>query len=188
MNLLVTLGRIDDAILILQTCQKLDPYNGQIVELISELKRIKSGGSASDQINGIFKLIQEDMAQHRTNEAEKMLDQLLAFAGADVNTMMGVAQEYAMLQNFPKSEQAIKRITQLAPDHPDGWYNLAIIQFAQGETSNMLASLKTALDLNAKELAKNPKAPDYRKILFQDSNMAGVRQTPEFKAAFGDKP
>ena len=35
--------RIDDAILLLETCHKLDPYNGQITDWIDQLKRSKTG-------------------------------------------------------------------------------------------------------------------------------------------------
>src|SRR5687768_9892586 len=40
-NLLLTLGRVDEAQLIAKTSQKLDPYNGQLKGLIGELDRIK---------------------------------------------------------------------------------------------------------------------------------------------------
>jgi tetratricopeptide (TPR) repeat protein len=47
-NLLLSTGRVDDGLLIATTSQKLDPFNGQIDNLIFELKRIKvqQGGMA----------------------------------------------------------------------------------------------------------------------------------------------
>src|SRR5439155_3507530 len=45
-NLLLTTGRVDDALLLATTSQKLDPFNGQIDNLIFELKRIKVTGGA----------------------------------------------------------------------------------------------------------------------------------------------
>jgi hypothetical protein len=44
------------------------------------------------------------------------------------------------------------------------------------------------MDLNAKEVARSPKTVNLREHLFQDPNFAPLRQTPEFKAAFGEKP
>ena len=87
-----------------------------------------------------------------------------------------------------KSEQAITRLTQILPDRSDPWYNLATIQSARGEVSQALASLKKSLDINTKEVARDPKTVNLRKHLFEDNNFAALRQTSEFKAAFGTKP
>src|SRR5207344_902642 len=41
-NLLVQMGRVDDALLLANTSLKLDPFNGQIDNLLVELNRIKN--------------------------------------------------------------------------------------------------------------------------------------------------
>lgn len=53
-NLLITMGRVDEAILMANTSQKLDPFNTQIDGLIYELKRIKASmpGQASAPVPG----------------------------------------------------------------------------------------------------------------------------------------
>jgi tetratricopeptide (TPR) repeat protein len=183
--------RIDDAILVLETCHKLDPYNGQITEWIDQLRRSKTGMPApavADKIQSALAGVQQALAQGQTNQAEQILDQLLTFSGTDANTMMTVASAYLSLRDFAKSEQAVQRLTQMLPEHSDSWYNLATIQFVRGENAQALVSLKKSLEINAKEVAANPKTVNLREHLFQDPNFAPLRQTPEFKADFGTKP
>ena len=180
--------RIDDAIRILETCHKLDPYNGQISEWIDQLQRSKSNSPAAEQIKQALAQVQQDMAQGQTNAAEQVLDKLLTFGGADPGTLMSVAGEYLNLHNMAKSEQAIARLTQIQPANSQAWYNLGAIQAFRRETSEALVSIKKALELNDAEIAKDPKAINLRQHLMRDGNFAGLRQTPEFKAAFGAKP
>jgi tetratricopeptide (TPR) repeat protein len=186
--LLQSPARIDDAILILETCHKLDPYNEQISQWIEQLKKSKTGAPIADQIKQAFAAAQQAMSQGQTNAAEHILDQLLTVAGTDPETLRNVANGYLTLRNFAKSEEAIVRITQILPDRSDSWYNLATVQAFRGELTPALDSLKKSLDLNAAEVAKDPKTPNLREHLFQDPYFAPLRQTPQFKAAFGDKP
>jgi tetratricopeptide (TPR) repeat protein len=177
-------GRIDDAILILETCHKLDPYNVQISEWIDQLNRNKGGAPVAQALAQVS----QDLAQGQSNAAEQILDQLLNLPGLDPSTLGNVANEYLRLHNFEKSEQAILRITQLLPDRSDSWYNLATVQAFRGQAAQALASLKKSLDINAGEIVKDPKTPNLRQHLFQDPYFAPLRQTPEFQAAFGTKP
>ena len=117
-----------------------------------------------------------------------MLDQLLHYPAVDPNTMMGVADMYLRIGDFAKSEEAIKRLTQMVPASSEPWYNLALVQAHRGETAQAVASLKQALDLNPGEIKQNPQVINLRQHLYQDPNFAPLRQTPEFKAAFPAKP
>ena len=101
---------------------------------------------------------------------------------------MTVADTYLRLRDMAKSEQAIQRLTHLLPDRSDSWYNLATIQSVRGEVAQAIVSLKKSLDLNASEVAKDPKLVNLRAHLFEDANFASLRETPEFKTAFGTKP
>jgi len=184
MTLLLTQNRIDDAILILKTCQKLDPYNGQITDAINQLEQSKKGAPIAQALAQA----QQFLTQGQTNAAEQVLDQILNFPGADANTLGNVANFYLGMRNFAKSEQAIQRITQLVPDRSDSWYNLALVETFRGEGSQALVSLKKALDVNAADMIREPKTPNLRQHLFQDPYFAPLRQTPEFKAAFGTNP
>jgi len=247
MNLLLnqpTGPRLDDALLLLETCHKLDPYNEQIIYYLDVLRKNKTAPSGAEQVKQAFGQIQQAIASGQTNVAEKGLDQVLGFASADPGAMLGAAEGYLRLHNvaksaqammrlaqtqqpmtqeqsnaaekvleqllnspgadagllvvvangylrlhdLPKSEQTIVRLTQLQPASSQPWYNLGAIQCYRGAVPEALASLKKALDLNAAEMAKDPKVINLREHLFNDPSFAALRQTPAFQAAFGAKP
>jgi tetratricopeptide (TPR) repeat protein len=187
MNLLLNAGRIDDALLVLKTCHKLDPYNGQISDWSNQLERGKTSAGA-DQMSQFFAQIQRAMEARQTNVAGQMLDQLLRYPAVDPNTMMNVGAMYLRLGDLAKSEEAFQRLTQMVPDSSGLWYNLALVQANRGETAQAVATLKKALALNPGEIRQNPKTPNLREHLYEDTGFAGFRQTPEFKAAFPAKP
>jgi tetratricopeptide (TPR) repeat protein len=96
MDLLLTQNRIEDAVAILQTCHKLDPYNGQISDWIDQLSRSKPN-SANDQIRAAFTRIQQAIEGGQTNAALQMLDTLVSFAGSDPSTLLGASDMYLRL-------------------------------------------------------------------------------------------
>jgi tetratricopeptide (TPR) repeat protein len=189
MDLLLNANRTDDALLILKTCHKLDPYNDQINSWIDQLEHNKnSAGGGGDQVRQFLAQIQRAIEARQTNAAKQMLDQLLRYPAVDPNMMMGVADMYLRIGDFAKSEEAIKRLTQMAPAASEPWYNLAVVQAHRGETAQAVVSLKKALDLNSGEIKQIPKTLNLREHLYQDPNFAPLRQTPEFKAALPAKP
>jgi tetratricopeptide (TPR) repeat protein len=188
MDLLLNSGRIDDAIMVLETCHKLDPFNDQINNWIEQLKHSKnSTGSASDQLHDYFANARRALDSKQTNVALGMLDQLLHYPTIDPMTMMNVANTYLEIGEYPRSEEAIKRLTQMVPTASLPWYNLALVQTRLGENSNAVASLKKAVELNPAELKTNPQMVNLKEHIYTDPNLAGLRQTPEFKAAFPAK-
>ncbi|MGP8201399.1 MAG: tetratricopeptide repeat protein, partial [Limisphaerales bacterium] len=189
MDLLLNANRIDDALSILKTCHKLDPYNDQINGWIDQLERNKNpAASGGDQVKQIFAQLQHAIDAGQTNVAAQVLDQLLHHPSVDPATMMGVADMYLRIGDFPKSEEAIKRLTQMAPGLSEPWYNLAAVQAHRGENADAVASLKKALELNPAEIKQNPQVINLREHLYKDPNFAVLTNTPEFKAAFPAKP
>jgi tetratricopeptide (TPR) repeat protein len=187
MNQLLGENRIDDSLLVLKTCHKLDPYNGQISDWITQLERSKSSAETT-QIPQFLAQVQRAMDARQTNAAEQMLEQLLHFPGVDPNTMMDIGAKYLHLGDIAKGEEAFQRLTQMAPDAAGPWYNLALVQTYRGEPAQAVASLKKALALNTEELKHNPKVPNILEHFKQDPSFNALRQTPEFKAAFSTKP
>src|SRR5205807_584784 len=45
-NLLLSMQRFDDALTVAETCLKIDPYNGQVLDLVTRLRAWKRGGTA----------------------------------------------------------------------------------------------------------------------------------------------
>jgi tetratricopeptide (TPR) repeat protein len=183
MDLLLSANRIDDALMVLKTCHKLDPYNDQINGWIDQLERNKG-----DQAGQFIAQIQHAIDANQPAAAGQMLDQLLHNPAADANMLMTVAGLYLRIGDMVKSEEAIKRLTELTPNSSEAWYNLAVVQAHQGEITQAVASLKKALALNTEEIRQNPKMVNLREQLYQNPNFAPLRETPEFKAAFPAKP
>ena len=190
MDLLLNQGRVDDAIAILETCHSLDPYNGQISDWIDQLTRNRpsAGAPASSQLTQVFSQIDHAIDDHQTNAALQALQQLLAAAGSDPGVLMQAANAYLKLGDLEKSEAALQKLAEVLPSSSEPLYNLAVIQTARGKITEAIASLQKSLVVNARELAKNPKAMNLRQHLFEDPPFAGLRQTPQFQSAFGSKP
>jgi tetratricopeptide (TPR) repeat protein len=189
MDLLLSQNRIDDALMILKTCHKLDPYNDQINSWIDQLERSKGPPTAnSGQLNEILAQIGKTIDAKHNTEAAQLLDRILQMPAVDADSMMQVASLYLRLGNIAKSEVAIKKLTQLMPTASEPWYNLASVQAHQGENADAVDSLKKAFEFNAVELKDNPQILNLRQHVLDDPNFGGLRQTPEYKAAFPAKP
>jgi tetratricopeptide (TPR) repeat protein len=192
-NIFLGTGRVDDALLILKTCHKLDPYNGQIEDWVEQLERSKAGatgaaGENSNPVRQIFAQIQGALATKQTNAARQMLDRLLSLPSIDPNALVGVAAGYLQVGDMDKAEQVFIRITKMMPESSEGWYNLALVQANRGESAAAVASLKKAVALYPADLKQKPQIADLPKKLFQDPGLAGLRLTSEFKAAFPASP
>ena len=185
MNQLLAGGRIDETLMVLRTCQKLDPYNGMITDWINQLEHSKASGGAV-QAGQFLAQIQRAVEAGQTNGARQMLEQLLHFSGADPGLMMGVASLYLRLGDLAGSEAAFQRLTQLAPDMSGAWYDLALVQANRGETALSVASLKKAFALYPEEMKREPNMPNLHEHFRHEPGFDKFRQSPEFKAAFPD--
>ena len=187
MNFLLAQRRIDDAIAVLNTCQKLDPYNNQINELVSELVRSKQQGGAGPgqqalTLEQALEEVRTALSQKQTNVAVQMLGQLLHFPQADPTTLMGVADLYLKMGDMVNSEAALVRLTQVAPNASEGWYNLAIIQSHNGKIPEAMQSLKKAIAINDTERATDPKILNLRQHVMTDASCSYLRQAPGFQS------
>ena len=193
----------DDAILVGETCKKLDPYNDQITSLINSVKTFKGEitskaqalGQAASQLKAM-----EDLA--RTNPADvqnlvqlgtaciqmqqnaravELFDTALARPEINVEQIQNVAQYFAQLGNYPKLEMALNKLMRLAPNQPEPLLNLAALHSVTGRAPESLAELKLALEMNAKRRASNPKAPDLVESVRNDTRFGPIRNLPEFQ-------
>jgi tetratricopeptide (TPR) repeat protein len=179
MTLLLNANRVQDALLILKTCLKLDPYNGMIADWIQQLEH----GSESNVV-AFFGQIQRAIDAHQTNAAAAMLEQLLHYPSADPGIMVNVAAMYLRIGNLPKAEEAFQKLTTLVPNSSEAWYNLALVQANRGEAAAAVDSLKKALAFNPVERKTRPEMVDLREHFTKDGSFAWLKQTAEFKAAF----
>ena len=189
----------DDAILVGETCKKLDPYNGQITELINNVKAYKSQTSQRAQVVNQIEMMEATartnpanvqnlvmlgsayFQMQQTNRAVQLFDTALTRPELGLNEATAAAQFFAQVGDFGKLETAIKKTVSLAPDQPEPLLNLAAIEALTGRPTDSLQNLKAALDLSAKRRATNPAAPDLVATVRTDPRFAAIRNLPEFQ-------
>ncbi|MFM8468556.1 MAG: protein O-mannosyl-transferase family [Limisphaerales bacterium] len=157
-NLLISLGKIDDALMIARTFQKLDPNNRSARDLIDQLMDIRGKVGAGAPMQTQLAQAQVQLAQleaaHRanpadagaglqlvaayvqmrqTNAAVATLD-ILAQAGSnELMTLVPVLQAYAQIGQPAKSQQTIARLFPLAEQ---------ILANPQSDTNRLQAALQ----------------------------------------------
>ncbi|HEV2693705.1 MAG TPA: DUF2723 domain-containing protein [Verrucomicrobiae bacterium] len=198
-NFLLTQGRFDDAILICETCQKLDPFNGQVAGTIEQLKSFRNQNSqrtqavgqldqmentartSPDNVTNLVTLGGTLMQLGQTNRAVELFNQALDSKNLKYQDASAIAQYFGQLANIGGFEKALRRLVVLAPDVPEHRYNLAAVESITGHTTEAIADIKLALDLNKKRLAANPAAADIMNVIRNDPNINNLRGLPEFQ-------
>jgi tetratricopeptide (TPR) repeat protein len=198
-NFLLQFGRFDDAVLVAKTCQKLDPFNGQITDTIKQLESIRDQNAghikALAQFNELTEMARTNpdnitnllilgglyMQMQQTNQALTLLGQAINNPKVNDQEAQQVAQIYEQLGDMKGIEVALRKLVVLTPNVPEHHYNLAKIEAMTGRNAEALADLKQALDLNAKRLAHDPSAMDILKYVRVDPNLGPIRNTPEYQ-------
>jgi tetratricopeptide (TPR) repeat protein len=198
-NFLLPLGRFDDALLVAETCKKLDPYNDSIIGLIKNLQdykkqndeRTKAVGQIDsmeetartnpNDVRNLITLAVTYAQMQQTNRTVELFDQALASPNLKYADAATIASYYSQFSNMPKLEQALTKLAALAPTEPEPHYDLAALQAYLGETTSSLANLKTALALNAARLKTNPSARDLLQQARTDAHLNSLRGLPEFQ-------
>jgi tetratricopeptide (TPR) repeat protein len=203
-QLLVNMRRVDDAIAVAETAQKLDPYNTQFAYLIGNLNNIRAQSEAMGQstaqleadVTKLEKQIKPDstnfveqaelaqklMQLGQNDRAYKALDDIVNNPKVPVDMVMQVAEAYSHLGQPTRLQNALEVLARLAPDSPEAWYDLAASHALLGQDSQAIDCLKKSIELNNKRLAKDPKARDLRPSLQADTRFAKLRDTAAYKA------
>jgi len=198
-NFLAMFNRLDDAILVTQTCSDFDPYNKQVAGLVNQLKQMKKQSSGRVQFEtelqrmeneartnptnfqNIFNLASAYFQMQQIDRIVKLFDQALTSPYISPNEVGVIAQFFAQTGNLPKLESTLDKLATLVPDQPEPWYDLAAVKTALGKTSESLQDLRTSLDLSGKRLKQNPKARDLLAEVRKDPRFDSLRNLPEFK-------
>jgi tetratricopeptide (TPR) repeat protein len=201
----VALRHLEDALIVAQTCQKLDPFNDQVNGLVSQLQEFKKGTTVRSQYSEQVQKLQTEIAasptsfqkilelgnlyaMQDTNHAAEflrqstgMFDLALASTNLSAGDVRAMAEIASMTGNLPKLETVLARLVVLSPDEPEGHYDLAALRAVLGKTSEALPQLQAALDLSAKRLATNPAANNLLNKARIDPYLNSLRNLPEFK-------
>jgi tetratricopeptide (TPR) repeat protein len=198
-NFLLQYGRIDDALLIAQTCHKLDPYNDQVKGLVKQLGDIKNQSANRAQVEtqvqhmenevrtnpanlqNLLSLANIYLQMQQTNRTIELFDQALANPHISSSEAGFIAQEYAKMGNLTKLEEVLQKIVALVPDQPEPWYDIAALNVVLGKPDQGLQNLRKSLDLSAQRLKSNPKARDLLAEVRKDERFNSMRNTPEFQ-------
>jgi tetratricopeptide (TPR) repeat protein len=198
-QLLLQFQRVDDAILVVQTCLVLDPYNGQVAGWLETLKNIKASQAhfedarknlraMEDQVRTNPAALQVAMdlagtyfAMQETNRAVQVLSGIVTSPYAQRQAVMEIATLFNQMQNWPGLEAALDRLVKLDPSNPEAWYDLAALKANLRKPADALATLKKALELSAARLKRDPKARNLLEHARKDASFNAVRQTPEFQ-------
>jgi tetratricopeptide (TPR) repeat protein len=184
-QLLMVTGHIDDAILVAETCQQLDPDSGAVVGLVQELKRVKNGGNAqrADQrpaaaVTPAAAAIQSAAAYiqaGKTNEAVAALDQALFKETVTYEGLMQFAEFYRLLGRTDRIADVVEKLVTVEPDSAEAWLNLAVIQATRGQVPEAKSNIARAYALNDRQHATNAKVPSLREMIKTDPRFAAVR-------------
>jgi tetratricopeptide (TPR) repeat protein len=193
------IGRFDDALLIAETCLKLDPYNGQVLALVNNLRSVQKQQADFEKARNNLAQMEVNVRNNPTNyqaaldlaatyfqmqqtdRAIAIFDQLVTNAQSNPNVILTVARAYEGMQNWAKLEMTIEQLVKVMPESPEAWYDLAAFKAWLGKPTEALEPLKKALELSAKRLAQNPQAPNLLISNRNDARLNSLRQLPEYQ-------
>jgi tetratricopeptide (TPR) repeat protein len=199
-NLLLSHQRFDEALIVVKTCLKLDPFNGQVMGLKSQLENFRGGQPTQAQapqdgvpqlekrlkdnprdVQAAFNLASAYLQLQQTNSAYEVLDRALEISQTNVGTVLAIAQAWAQLGNYAKLEATLEKLAKAAPDSPEAWYDLAAVKATLNKPAEAIPALKNALETSSNRLARDSKSRDLRNELKQDPRFSGLRTMPEFQ-------
>jgi len=134
-NLLISpdVQRYEDALLITETCQKLDPYNSSVLDLVTKLQQWKKQRSEfdptqmekhletnPDDYQAIFNLASAYLQMGQSARSLEILDRILNNPRANTIPLRALLQAYVSLNNTSKIEATVGRLATLFhADPPD---------------------------------------------------------------------
>ncbi len=205
-NFLLQFNRLDDAMIVAQTCIKLDPYNDQIKNLINTLEEFQKQSGQRAEMQGQLEKLQTEATVNPTNfqniltlggvyfqmqetnratelfrQASGLFDQELANPNARPENVTAMAQIAAMSNDFNKLGAILKKLVALLPNQPEPLYDLAALDAITGKTDESLKNLRAALDLSSKRLMTNSTAHNLIIEARKDPRFNSIRANPEFQ-------
>lgn len=117
----------------------------------------------------------------------QVLDKVLANPKVNRDAVIFIVQACAEFKDFGRLETALKKLTQLQPDSPEAWYDLAAMEAMLGKSNDALDSLRHSAQFNARRLAQDPKASNLMLTVQKDGRFDQLRKSPEVQQMIGVK-
>jgi thioredoxin-like negative regulator of GroEL len=213
-NLLITVGRVDDALLLAQTSKTLDPNNGQIDNLLNELGNIKNrqqgmapspqaaanpaqlqaeAGMLEQQFQAnpadmqvASKLMQDYLQLGQREKVLAVIDRIIANPQANAESLLMAAQVGNQLQQMPKVEEALSKLVKVSPGNPEALFDLAGIRAILNKKPEALDTLRQSLKANLTRWQKDKNAHNLYSNAMSDERFAALRSQPEFQKLMAD--
>ncbi len=197
-NLLATVNRIDDAILLTRACYEFDRENAGVLQLLQQLNLMKQGQATMDQLQSevaqlerqyalnstnlevTFKLVSKYVALTRTNEAIKLLDAIVKSEDSSATALLSASGAYMQLGLYADLEKALVRLVEQMPENPEALYDLAGTQALLQKNDEAIENLRKSLELDKQRTDQIPGAKTLSARAQTDGRFNGVRQHPEF--------
>lgn len=197
-NLLLTVGRVDDALLLVEACSEFDPENAQLPLLRAQLNQQKQkreqniqwqeeAAQLESQYNQdpanftvLAGLIARYLKLGRTNDALRLQEAVVNDEGASAEALLVVSSAYMQLGRYPDLEKALLRLVERKPKDPAAWYDLAATQALLQKNSEALANLRQAVEMER----QSPLPSGSKSLLSQsqeDPRFNSIRWLPEYR-------
>jgi tetratricopeptide (TPR) repeat protein len=204
-QLLANMQRFDDALIIAETCLKLDPYNSQVSGLVASLSEAAKQHRSARQTQSNFPQLENEfktnpdnfqlgfnvasefMMRHLTNDAVRVLDQVQNNPKADMNVLLTVAEAFADINRLDKLEATREKLTRVSPDQAAVWYDFAAIKATLNKPGEAIPALRQAFVLSSKNPSADPKARNLTNEVMKDARFNTLRQSPEFQQLVAPK-
>jgi thioredoxin-like negative regulator of GroEL len=135
-QLLLQTRRFDDALLVAQTCLKLDPYNGQVRGLVENIKAYKQQAGGIDQARNSLVQLEDEVRKNptdiqaalnlamnylqlqQTDRAVQVLDGVLNSPQADVAVFRALIQAYGSFGHTSGLQKIVDKLGVLVSTNP----------------------------------------------------------------------
>ena len=136
-QLLLNTQRLDDALTVALTCQKLDPYNGQVLDLVDRLTKYKKGQSAEanpalENIQHLEQVVHDNPANfqaafnlasaylqiQQAGPALAVLDRVMNNPQADANALRALITAFNSIGETNRLQTATEKLQALAKSNP----------------------------------------------------------------------
>lgn len=196
-NLLLSVDRVDDALLLTKVYSEFDPENKQLPNLRAQLNRQKQERETNIRLREELPQLESQYNQDpanftvlagliasylklgRTNEALRLQEEVVNDEGASAEALLVVSSAYMQLGRYADLERALFRLVERKPEDPAALYDLAATQALLRKNSEAVANLKRAVEMER----QRPLPAGSKSFLSrsrEDPRFSGIRRLPEY--------
>ncbi len=167
-NLLLGMRRFDDAYIIASTCQKLDPYNTQVIGLVKNLSDIKHQQAEApgqpqlsfeqleqsvrehpDDFQGAFTLAGNYLAARQTDRALPILERVLNNPNVNGPALRALVEIYSSIESTAGLQSVVAKLQPQVQSNPGGDTAITLAQAYRSLQKNQEAVQALETILNA---------------------------------------